>query len=115
MRNRNLVVASVTVALLTGCTTLGIGTPATPPVESQLATACNGLAGLYRTAATYRAQGKLKSHQIVFLSTSEPQVMVLCDPTKPPADEAAAILQVLNMTTTLANLVNGTAAAQVKQ
>ena len=64
---------------------------ATQPIEAQLATACNGIAAGYRTAAAYVAQGKLSPATINALVALEPQAEAVGDPTNPPTDLAAAL------------------------
>lgn len=64
---------------------------ASQPIEAQLATACNGIAAGYNTAAAYAAQGKLSTGTIAALTALEPQAEAVCDPTNPPADLSAAL------------------------
>lgn len=61
------------------------------PIEAQLATACNSIAAGYRTAAAYRAQGKLSADTIQTLTSLEPHVQAICDPAHPPADLPTAL------------------------
>lgn len=64
---------------------------ASQPVEAQLATACNGMATGYLTAAGYRAQGKLSADQIKTLTDLEPAALAACSKANPPTDLKAAL------------------------
>lgn len=66
-----------------------------PPLEAQLASACDAVATGYRVAAVNRAQGKLSAGSIATLTQLEPAVSTACDPTHPPADLTTAVNDVL--------------------
>lgn len=72
--------------LLSACTGQGA-----PPVQAQLATACNSIAAGYNIAAGYKAQGKLSPSQVATLHDLEPAVESVCNKTNPPTDLGSAL------------------------
>jgi len=74
----------------------------TPPLEAQLATACNSAASGYRLAAVNRANGRLTTTTIKTLTDLEPAVKDACDPTHPPTDVQAALTKVLDAVDSIA-------------
>ncbi len=69
---------------------------ASQPPEAQLATACNGIAAGYRTAAAYVAQGKMAPATVLKLASFEGEAEAICDPTHPPADINTALAAAQN-------------------
>ena len=73
-----------------------LGACASQPPEAQLATACNGIAAGYRTAAAYVAQGKMAPATVVKLASFEGEAETICDPAHPPADINTALAAAQN-------------------
>jgi hypothetical protein len=82
--------------ILAGGFFLALGSCAGQPPLAQLASACDGLASAYLTAAGYAAQGKLAPDQIQALRNLEIPAKAACSKDNPPADAAGALAVVVN-------------------
>ena len=61
------------------------------PAEQTAATGCNSAATIYMEAAIARKAGKLSASQISLLTSLEKPIAIVCDPTNPPTNSAAAL------------------------